>query len=494
MSNVNLVKLRNLDPEVLAFIKGNMSAGGGNLPYLKQSDLAPYFNKNTDLVNESLVTDGLKDHIVNIAVEKVKKLNIYRRNMDAIEYEDLDPELKKKIDSIQNNPGGGATIPQSILDDIENLKLSYNKTTSTITELNSKIENLHNEGQAIRDNVITINSDLLRRINENSNEIQALKNNPILSLTVEQIDKLNNVISKVDIINSVTEKIDKLQLDLNQLKLNIDEVNNTGWPGSSIYLSESRLLKSRNNLYYWNITFSKSELDSKLEKKEEPYIYDSENKHLYILVPKEDNPSKHEYKEEIHPFRDQFNGVFIYDESNSKLYYSDNGTLVAISSSNKKEKLFKDVEILGDNNINVLIPGTFNADISTLILDEEDGSRTKGQYINSEGIVTAAYDENQITLYNDSEAKIKVRIIYQLGSKKNSIKDIRIEPNKNISVQMLNPYSPDIKVLVLDEEENSRTKGQYINVKRTTVVARNDSEITIYNDTEKEINVRVIYS
>nr|DAK26760.1 MAG TPA: hypothetical protein [Caudoviricetes sp.] len=493
MSNVNLVKLRNLDPEVLAFIKGNMSAGGNHLPYLKQSDLAPYFNKNTDLVDELLVTDGLKDHIVNLSVEKIKKLNVYRRNADAIEYDDLDPELKKKIDKIQN-PNSGTTIPQNILDDIENIKATYNRVNSTITELNSKIENLHNEGQAIRDSVIIINSDLLRRINENSNEIQALKNNPILSLTVEQIDKLNNVISKVDIINSVTEKIDKLQLDLNQLKLNIDEVNNTGLPGSSIYLSESRLLKSRNNLYYWNITFSKSELDSKLEKKEEPYIYDSENKHLFILVPKEDNSSEYEYKEEIHPFRDQFNGVFIYDESNSKLYYSDNGTLVAISSSNKKEKLFKDVEILGDNDINVLIPGTFNADISALILDEEDGSRTKGQYINSEGFVTVAYDENQIVLYNDSEAKIKVRIIYQLGGERKSRKDIKIEPNKNTSVQMLNPYSPGIKVLVLDEEENSRTKGQYINAKRTTVVARNDSEITIYNNTEKEINVRVIYS
>lgn len=492
MPNVNLVKLRNLDPEVIAFIKGNMSAGGDTLPYLKQSDLAPYFNKNTDLVNELLVTDGLKDHIVNLSVEKIKKSNIYRRNIDAIEYDDLDPELKKKIDNIQNNPGGGATIPQNVLDDIENIKLVYNRINSTIAELNSKIENLHNEDQNIRDNISTINSDLLKRINANSNEIQALKNNPILSLTAEQLDKLNNVISKVDVINSVTEKINQLQLGFNQLELHIDEVKRTGWPGSSIYLSENHLLRSRNNLYYWNTAFSKSELDPKLEKKEEPYIYDAENRYLYILTPKKDNPSEYEYIEEKHPFRDQFNGVFIYDESNSVLYYSDNGNLVAISS--RKEKSIKDTEILSNNDRTILIPGVFYSDIYVLILDEEDGSRTKGQYINSEGVVTVAYDENQIVLYNDSEIKLKVRVIYQLGGEKKSRKDIKIKPDKNTSVQMLNPYSPNIKVLVLDEEENSRTHGKYINAERTISVARNDAEIIIYNDTEKEIKVRVIYS
>lgn len=410
MSNINLVKLRNLDPEVIAFIKGNMSAGGGNLPYLKQSDLAPYFNKNTDLVNELLVTDGLKDHIVNLSVEKIKKSNVYRRNMDAIEYEDLDPELKKKIDSIQNNSGGGMTIPQSILDDIENLKLSYNKTTSNITELNSKIENFRNEIQVIRNNISTINADLLEKISTNVNEIQALKNNPLFSLTKEQLDRLNNVINKIDVINSVTEKIGEIQRNVGQLTFNMDEIKRTGKSGSSIYLSEGNLLRSRNSLYRWNIVSSKTDLDSILTKKEKAYIYDAENQHLYILVQNESNPSEYEYKKEEHPFRDQFNGVFIYDESNNTLYYSDNGVLTTVIS--QKKKTVKDIEILSNNNIVIAIPGAFLSYVHVLILDEKDDSRTKGQYINSEGIVTVVYEENQITLYNDSEIKVKVRIIY----------------------------------------------------------------------------------
>ena len=97
-------------------------------------------------------------------------------------------------------------------------------------------------------------------------------------------------------------------------------------------------------------------------------------------------------------------------------------------------------------------------------------------------------------LYNDSEVKLKVRVLYQLGGERKSRKNIKIEPNKNTSLQMLNPYNPNIKVLVLDEEENSRTKDKYINAEEVVSIARTDSEIIIYNDTEKEIKVRIIYS
>lgn len=574
MSNINLVKLRNLDPEVLAYIKGHMPSGSDPMPYLKQSDLAPYFNKNTDLVDELLVTDGLKDHIVNLAVNKIAASKAYRRNADAVIYNDLDPELKKKIDKINALSNFG--VPQDLLDDIEKIKLAYKKADSTVTEIKGSIENLKTEDQKIKDSITTINTDLLAKIKQNTDDITNLKINPILSLTKEQIDDITNIVNNIETLNNVTNKITevqgkinqteikisevksdseqikkdvaknkndiaeivkdfnsakdlgrqtlsdienikanvlqlkteinnteedlsntkitvgKVQTDLGLVKLNFDEISRTENAGSSIYLNQNRMLSARNNLSFLKIVYTEEDMNSTLAEKKEEVFFSMFDGSVYILEPDEDNPSEKKYVKDDPPFDAKYLGIFIYDKNTATLYYSDETGLHNVGSGKKKE-LIKDVEILANNEMTILIPSAFDSEIHTLILDEEEDSRTKGQYINSEAYLTTAYDENQIIVYNDADETMKVRVVYCVNAMKKTRKDIEIEPNSSQSIAVYNPYSYDIKILVLDEEEGSKTNGKYIDAELVVPMARDDNEIVVYNDAMTKLNVRVIY-
>ena len=409
MSSTNLVKLRNLDPEVLAFIKGHMSSGNDPMPYLKQGDLAPYFNKNTDLVDELLVADSLKEYITNAAADKVLKSNIYRKNAEAIAYDDLDPELKKKI-NYRNNTGGGTSVSQEIIDEIEEGKLARKRLTAELADLTNKVNTLQTDNQTTRENVITANSELLKKIDKNSNKIHNLENSPILSLTEEHLNKINNLINRMTTIDSVVDNVSELQDTIRQVISGINAPKKEGEPGSIIYLDKDLAFNSRYNLYLWTIVSSQEDRDKKLAEKKDSYIYDAENKHVYILEKDNEHPGEKLYKKDETPFQSKFNEVFIFDYINKTLYYVSQRNLINVGSSSKAK--IKDIEIAENSEITIPISKVFDSNIRVLILDEEEGSRTKDKYINSEGILTVTYEENQIVLYNDIDKRIKARIIY----------------------------------------------------------------------------------
>lgn len=656
MSNINLVKLRNLDPEVLAYIRGHMPSGNDPMPYLKQSDLAPYFNKNTDLVDELLVTDNLKDHIVNLAVSRIAASKVYRRNADAIYYNDLDSELKKKIDKIEALSNYG--IPQDLLDNIEAIKLSYNQTTAAISAIDNKIEVLKNSDELIKNSIETVNTGLLAKINANKAEIDALKANPVLSLTQEQINSVVNITGSINDLNDVVNKINSVQAnietvkitvneskaiseqakttaeeaknaasglsakideaktigeralsdienvkngivqidgkiedtkkeiqkiqpaidkvqnnvdkvqntvnenkataeqikmdvqkntsDINQLKTdisnasgighgvlteikniktnadqlqnqikenrnnildakmeinsmqtnfrqirsNFDGINQTGKPGASIYLDGSYSLKARNNLAFWKIVHTEEDKNNLMTEKKEDLFYCMLDGCLYVL--EETAPNVKEYRSDEPPFDATYYGIFVYDDKSSTLYYSGETGLFAVGSG-KEKTLSKRAEILANNELTIMIPSAFDSEIFILILDEDPASRTNGQYINSEGYITVAYEENQIILYNDAEKNANIRVAYRINATKKARADIEIESGENHSLPAYDPYSPNIRVLVLDERSGSKTYGKYINADQVAGLARTNTDIIIYNDTTEKIKVRVIY-
>ena len=76
--------------------------------------------------------------------------------------------------------------------------------------------------------------------------------------------------------------------------------------------------------------------------------------------------------------------------------------------------------------------------------------------------------------------------------------DKLIPPNNYVSFVFqdgsIEPYKKNVKTLILDTEENSRTKGLYINGEAALTIAYTDSEYRVYNDTDSSANVRLIFS
>ena len=88
-------------------------------------------------------------------------------------------------------------------------------------------------------------------------------------------------------------------------------------------------------------------------------------------------------------------------------------------------------------------------------------------------------------------------LVEQGGAKCISIDKV-VAPNNGVSVVFphggLTPYERSVKVLVLDNEEGSRTNGMYINAEAICTTAYTDTEYRLYNDSETTHTFRLVFS
>lgn len=406
MNKAGLVRLRNLDPEIINFILGKGTSSEA-LPYVKQSDLAFYFNKNTDLVGESLLDPTIKDSIVNLTLDKIKKSNIYRKNADSIEYDDLDSELKRKIDAAQY--GGTGTVPQNLIDDINSLKQSNRLITTSINNALVKIDANKDDIQNVKDEASSKIREVNQKASNNSTEINTLKDAPGVKLTKDQIDSFIDAAKKIGEINLIASKLAEIQKTASEFSLFINYVQSNGTPGEILALTEDKCFSTKSIMSFWAFVTTNEELEAEKVKKTK-FIFDKPNRTLYTATPKEDT-GEIEYKKNEAPLNDpKFMSTFIYDLVNNILYYN-NEELLEMSFSQKQKT--KDIIISANNSSTANINAALYSGLQVLVLDEDPSSRTNGKYINSEGVVTISYDANQVSLYNDTLKELKIRLLYR---------------------------------------------------------------------------------
>ena len=109
----------------------------------------------------------------------------------------------------------------------------------------------------------------------------------------------------------------------------------------------------------------------------------------------------------------KYSGSFFNCVVNNELYYISGSniihTIVKCQSNNIKqiEKV-----IPANSNVTITISNAAKNVQHILIKDKEDDSRTKGMYINSEGVITAAYLGGTLKLFNDSDEEQTVVVYY----------------------------------------------------------------------------------
>lgn len=411
MAKSSLVKIRNLDPEVISFIRGNSSAG--ELPYVRRDDLSPYFNKNTDLVNYDMIDKDAKEKISEITIDKIRKADTYRRTNVPIEMKDLSSELRLRLSDIQG--GGQVEIPQEIKDDIAALKTlsAQNKITSN-EALGKTVENrkLINDLTTRCENT---SSTLNERINTNSTEIANLKalKNSISQLTSDgRIDKVVELANRAAELDDAINKINRVENSNKEIKEMFASLSkNGGQTGDMIYLGENNKLKARTPLSFWTIAYTQEEVDEAKTAKND-FVLDYTNNKLYIGIPDNNDPSLYTYSViEDALTKETYLSTFIVDMKSGAVFMNSRGTLLSLGQ--QKRQMTKDIKIAADDKVDVNIRNAPHSDLRVLILDEETGSRTRNMYINGEGVLSVAYDTNKVTILNDGNFEAKVRLIYR---------------------------------------------------------------------------------
>jgi hypothetical protein len=411
MARSSLVKIRNLDPEVISFIKGNSSAG--ELPYIRRDDLAPYFNKNTDLVNYDMIDKDTKEKISEITIDKIRKTDTYRRNTVPIEMKDLSSELRLRLSDVQG--GGPIEIPQEIKDDIAALKTLSNQNKITSNEaLEKTVENrkLIDELSLKSENNST---KLNEKINANSVDIANLKalKDSISQLTSDgRIDKIIELVNRMTELNNILNRINQVENSNKEIKEMFGSFSKRGGQvGDIVYLRENDMLGTRAPLSFWAIVYSQEEVDEAKTAKNDFILNYIDNK-LYIGTQDSNDPSIYTYSMVKNALnKEAYLSTFIVDTKSGVVYMNNNGTLLSLGQ--QKRQMTKDIKIAADDKIEVNIRNALNSDLRMLILDEETGSRTKDLYINGEGFLSVAYDTNKVTILNDGNFEAKVRLIYK---------------------------------------------------------------------------------
>lgn len=161
-NSYNKIRLRNLDPEVLAALSGNSAAG-------METMLKDYFNKHNDTVVESMIdesyTAAIKKYSDNNDNKIISSLENYRSYNTAIKETDLDSDLATKINSCVNK--------------LKNFDDRFQTTdedgnTITLTSLSQTVANLQTQVNSIEAGSDT--TTLKKQVDINTADIAVLKN------------------------------------------------------------------------------------------------------------------------------------------------------------------------------------------------------------------------------------------------------------------------------------------------------------------------------
>lgn len=235
------IKIRNLDPEVISLInKGGSSGGSGYDDTEIREDISN--------IQETLEThDNLINNIntkISSAATKTE-LNQFRRKDIDITYNDLDSDLKEKI----NNNGSSGSEDVDLSDITNQIKELQSKVSINIGNIDNnasninilsdlfntyKIESLNKDTE--QDNLINSNTNKIRQL-ENTikdsigSDIDISDLSDELANKINQIDNINNDLSSVSQqvenntfnINNNYSNIIHLQKDLTTLDSNISQ-------------------------------------------------------------------------------------------------------------------------------------------------------------------------------------------------------------------------------------------------------------------------------
>ena len=221
------IKIRNLDPEVISLINTGGSSGGSGY-----DDTA--IKNDIKEIHDTLEThDDLINNIntkISTAATKTE-LNQFRRKDIDITYNDLDSDLKEKI----NNSGGSSSDVD--LSDINNqLEALQSKVTLNTGNINNNTSNIN----ILSDLFNTYKTEALNQetaqnnlINSNTNRIQQLENSingsadsdiNIGDLNDELANKINQIDNLTTNLSSLSQKVETNILNINSIQANTDSI------------------------------------------------------------------------------------------------------------------------------------------------------------------------------------------------------------------------------------------------------------------------------
>ena len=403
--------------------------------------------RERDMDSEFLLS--LKSGIDSAEASKI--LADYIRKDESINMTQIPAEYTEYVKALIANSGGGSgitTVTEDSLDD--NLKsiltrvkeLLTNPTQpgsggsseeiaalrQTIDEQQNQINSLNTQLESLRTQMLNYGSDvsLQNKIDQAIDEALAKVESGVESYGNRLVSVENDI---KQIKNTFNNKVAIQMSDLNaDLQEKINSISSYDIRISS--LAENSVIKGQVNPGQWlrysnntngvvtsaemviraAVCHNEEEFEAEKLKKTEKIITSYDSK-LYTCYGEDDD------YDEAPMNTDTYNDRFVYDTRSEMLVYViQNGNLIKMSNNSLMVRRIgveiKLIELGPGEHVEVVRDGNFDKlPVVVQVKDTAEGSRTFGQYINSEGIITVVNESESFTVYNDSDTETQVKVL-----------------------------------------------------------------------------------
>lgn len=371
----NKINEVDLSPELLA----KLFSHGSSVDL--SSILADYLKKSDNIDASKLpqsYLDGVKNDIANLS----NKINEYRRSDVAIGYNALSADLQNQINTIQQK--------------IDAINAYYKDTSKKILTLQGNIQEMQSMENQLQKAVNSISTTYDSQISDLNNKVK--NNTAYLNTEAQAIaSKYRNKNKKIkydDLDTLLKARIDVA--DGGDSGISAGSLNINGNLGENLIIADNGQITASAPIIFAKVgTYTDDDMA------DQNLVYDYDNDLLY----EEDGKITKKASENA-PY---LANHLIYDDVNRKMYYlyveGSNRDIYTVSTL-CLNSYFAKVTINGNasstfNNV------TISNKVEVRVLDNDRG------VINSEGIVTVGYKNNNMTVYNDNDSAITVIISYE---------------------------------------------------------------------------------
>ena len=428
------------------------------------------------------------EQTISSNTNRIEQLEETLSNGINIDISQLPPDISNKIESITTISSDLTALQQQVDANTTNIETNKNNITSNTTNISLFQSNLDNLRDSTNNSIGTINNTINTQQSNIDSINKTLDNLSIDSIIEQNSDSSDENIGKIKETNlnsSIIEKLNKVGDVNNQYNEVTSKLQSLGTlvngdTGNFIYKAGGTL-STKNIVNFIYIANTTSEV-TELKTNGNCYIYDKTEDTLYESTVNEGatSDSNGKYSKDsvsLSPLEyglqnEKINFLILLDSINSILYFNNNGTLT---------------ELINFSSINLGKYWSISVDTTTnsLQIKYEDMCIQEWSIndVNTNSIQSLSLLDNTV-LDNTSiiNTNISIKILTLLP---HSINDIKID---NIDD---NIYK--VKVLVLDDNENSLTKGLYIENCSICTVAYVENGLKIANNSNKSITIKIFY-
>ena len=347
--------------------------------------------------------------------------SLFNEGENTIALGKLDPTVREGIAEI-------AALSEQVSTLTETITESGDANASNLSELNTALTALSNELSTYKESAGAAAAGLGERIQSLEDwKTEEMNKDPLISMG-NLNSELKQYIQKIDELDALKNTIENLKGSISSLL----DMTKTVTQGQYLSVIKQEIA-TKPLVNRVDIAKTEREFNSLKEGKRRSIYYDGKVYSGSEIAPEvnEGELTEEELAEwnrqkeagfyytanEEGLLSEELNSSFIWDENSMRLYFNENGNLsiLPVNTSANDTQSSEEFSLLANETRDYEIEDPILRDAKVFVLDDDEESATYQKWINAEGVCTLAFGSHALTIKNDTENNLTIKVVYYGG-------------------------------------------------------------------------------